>query len=271
MKKTAVPCISVIIPAHNEEDYISRCIRSVRRSSQISKIPVEILVVCNRCTDSTADAAASLGAMILTNDIRSIAAVRNTGIKAARGSIIVTIDADSIMPPSALGEIREKLESGKYIGGGAIPVFDRASPGIFFSTLYVAWKLIPTMIKNKAALSGALFWFHKADFDVIGGFDESLVSLEDMDFAVRLNRLGKSRGQKWGTLKGRLVTSSRKFDEFGDWYLIRERKMVKRIFAGNDREAADKFYYDARSVNPKRSQGICPRDSQQRREEKDVT
>ena len=70
---------------------------------------------------------------------------------------------------------------------------------------------------------------------------------EDMDFAVRLNRLAVGRGLKYGTLKhAHIVTSSRKFDAFGDWYLIRERKLVKRIFTGRDREAADRFYYDVR-------------------------
>ena len=92
-----------------------------------------------------------------------------------------------------------------------------------------------------------MFWFYKKDFEEIGGFDETLVSLEDMDFVARLNRLGIARGQKDGTLKkSYIVTSTRKFDEFGDWYLIRNRDMTKRIFTGKDREAADRFCYDVR-------------------------
>ena len=35
-------------------------------------------------------------------------------------------------------------------------------------------------------------------------------------------------------------------DEFGDWYLIRNRQLTNSIFTGKDREAADKFYYDVR-------------------------
>lgn len=238
--------ISVVIPAHNEENYIEKCIESVKAAANEVGIPAEIIVVCNRCTDSTADIAGSLGATVIENDSRCIAAVRNAGIRAASGPIIITIDADSLMPQSAICEVEEKLESGKYVGGGAIPVFDRASLGIFFSTLYVAWNLAPVMIKNRAALSGGMFWFNKADYETVGGFDEQLVSLEDMDFAVRMNRLGRSRGQKWGTLKGKLITSSRKFDQFGDWYLIKNRRITKQIFTGRDREVADQFYYDAR-------------------------
>ena len=142
---------------------------------------------------------------------------------------------------------QELLESGKYIGGGAMPEFDRMSLGIAVSTAYVALNLIPVMIKSGGMLSGTMFWCRRKDFDRIGGFDESLVSLEDMDFAKRLKALGKKYGRKYGTLKkSRVITSSRKFDEFGDWYLLRNRKMTKAIFTGRDRKAADKFYYDVR-------------------------
>ena len=102
-------------------------------------------------------------------------------------------------------------------------------------------------IAEIAASYGAVFWFRKRDFLRIGGFDETPVSPEDMDFARRLNRLGRAEGKRWGTLKrARPVTSSRKFDQFGDWYLIRNRKLTKQIFSGRDRKAADSFYYHVR-------------------------
>ena len=91
-----------------------------------------------------------------------------------------------------------------------------------------------------------MFWCRKSDFDAVGGFDPSLVSLEDLDFAKRLKQYGKERGKKYGTLKSKIYTSARKFDQFGDWYLIKNRKLTKRIFTGKDREAADQYYYDVR-------------------------
>ena len=239
---------SVVIPAHNEEKYISKCLRAIISASKYVKPDsVEIIVVANRCTDRTCEIAKRYGARVLKNDDKCIAAIRNTGVMAAKGEIVVTIDADSLMTKYSLAEIREKLESGKYIGGGTNPRFDRMSLGIAFSALYVAYNLLPVMIKNGGYLSGAMFWFYKSDFEAVNGFDESLVSLEDMDFAVRLKKLGIDKGKKYGTLKrSYITTSSRKFDEFGDWYLIKNRKLTKRIFTGKDRKAADSFYYDVR-------------------------
>lgn len=239
---------TVVIPAYNEEKYIGKCLRAVRNAAKyVAPDNVEIIVVANRCTDRTADIARRYGARVITNEDRCIAAVRNAGIKAAKGKIIVTIDADSRMTKYSLAEIRFKLESRKYVGGGTNPKFDRMSLGIAASTLYVALNLIPVMLKNGGYLSGAMFWFNRSDFDAIGGFDETLVSLEDMDFAKRMKAHGKKSGRKYGTLKKSYVlTSSRKFDEFGDWYLIKNRRLTKRIFTGKDRQAADKFYYNVR-------------------------
>ncbi|MBR6967477.1 MAG: glycosyltransferase [Ruminococcus sp.] len=238
---------SVIIPAHNEEKYIGKCLKAIKAAAKESRDSVEIVVVANRCTDRTADIARRFGAVVTENHDKCISSIRNSGVRASHGRIIVTIDADSIMARSTFAEIKHFLFSGKYIGGGAVPKFDRMSLGIAVSSAYVALNLIPMMIKSGGPLSGTMFWCRRRDFDRIGGFDESLVSLEDMDFARRLRALGKTCGKKYGTLrKSRIVTSSRKFDEFGDWYLLKDRRLTKAIFTGRDRKAADKFYYDVR-------------------------
>lgn len=239
---------SIIIPAHNEENYIGECLESVKLAEQeVPDCRVQIIVMANRCTDKTAEISEKFGAQVIDNQDKCISMIRNAGVRAAQGDIIVTIDADSRMSKGSLKEIAEMLESGKYVGGGTSSKFERVSLGILCSGAYVAVNLIPIMWKNKAALSGGMFWCYKRDFEKIGGFDESLISLEDMDFAARLNKLGVNRGQKYGTLKkSYILTSSRKFDEFGDWYLIKNRKLTKRIFTGKDREAADGFYYDVR-------------------------
>ena len=238
---------SVIVPAHNEEQYIGKCLRAIRTAEeQTESGSVQIIVVANRCTDKTAEIAAQYGAEVIENQDKCIASIRNAGAKAAAGEILVTVDADTYIAPETFTEIRTLLESGRYIGGGAVPTFDRASLGIAVSTFYVLLQMLPEIIRCRGMLSGAVFWCRKSDFDAVGGFDPSLVSLEDLDFAKRLKQHGKERGKKYGTLKSKIYTSARKFDQFGDWYLIKNRKLTKRIFTGKDREAADQYYYDVR-------------------------
>lgn len=109
---------SVIIPAHNEAQYIGKCLRGIGIAARaVAPDAVETIVVANRCTDKTREIAESLGARVLVNDDKCIASIRNTGVRAAVGEIVVTVDADSVMGKEALTEIKEKLESGKFVGG----------------------------------------------------------------------------------------------------------------------------------------------------------
>jgi len=76
--------VSVIVPAHNEEKYVKRCILSIRESADAFEGNVEIIIVCNRCTDRTETIALENGARVVKNEDRCIAKVRNAGIEAAR-------------------------------------------------------------------------------------------------------------------------------------------------------------------------------------------
>ena len=48
---------TVIIPAHNEESEIARCLDALRPSDRPAEL--QVIVVCNGCTDGTASVARS--------------------------------------------------------------------------------------------------------------------------------------------------------------------------------------------------------------------
>lgn len=205
-------------------------------------VGVEIIVVINRCTDDTEEIARRHGCVIVREDAKNLSTIRNAGVAVATGDMIVTCDADSRMHPDSYAEILRKLGSGKVVGGGALVFPERWSLGIVAS----GFAILPYLAF--AGVSFGLFWFRRQDFEAIGGFDEAFVSVEDVDFARRLKAHGRKSGRSWGTLvRAPLVTSCRKFDLFGDWYLFRNPAFVRRVFRGDDRKAADRFWYDARS------------------------
>jgi glycosyltransferase involved in cell wall biosynthesis len=231
--------MSVIIPARNEESFIGRCLESIEAAARNFGGEVEIIVSLNRCTDKTEEIARRYGAAIVNEDSKNLARIRNRGARAAAGDVIVTIDADSRMSPNMLQEIGRKLASGKCIGGGVTILPERLSLGILVSVLL----MLPYAIVYR--LSGGLFWCLRSDFEAIGGFNEALISLEDVDFAKRLKAYGKGRGKRFKTiLRAHIVTSCRKFDRFGDWYLITNPRFVFRLISGRDQQAADTYYYE---------------------------
>lgn len=88
---------------------------------------------------------------------------------------------------------------------------------------------------------------NEKNFEAVGGFDEGRVSAEDYRFAIALKRFGRQQGLRYGTIRrAHIVTSCRKFDQFGDWYLVKNPRLVKDIFEGRNQQAADHFYYDPR-------------------------
>jgi len=233
------PRISVIIPAHNEERFIGRCLESIRRAAAAYSGEVETIVVLNRCTDRTEDLARKCGARVMTVEEKNLSKIRNAGARVASGEILVTIDADSWMTPNMLREIARKLSTGRTIGGGVLMWPERLSLGMIVSFLF----FIPYLLVYR--VSGGLFWCRREDFEALGGFNESLVSVEDLDFAIRLKALGRRKGKPFSTiLTASITTSCRKFDWFGDWHLLKNPRLVRRIFSGRDQDAANRYYYD---------------------------
>lgn len=232
---------TVLIPAHNEEKYISKCLDSIAAASEKYAKQVEVIVILNRCTDRTEEVAQSYNCVVVHDDRKNLSQIRNAGAKAARGEILITIDADSQMTSNMLTEIEEHLVSGIYIGGGTASRFERMSLGIVVSSLLI---LLPLVIKY-GAISVGIFWCYKRDFEAIGGFNEKMVMTEDADFASRLKKWGKQNGKKFGTIKKALMyTSCRKFDQGGDWLFVKHPRFILAYLKGTDPIAADKAYYE---------------------------
>jgi glycosyltransferase involved in cell wall biosynthesis len=230
--------ISVIIPARNEEAYLPECLQAVAAAAVHAGVAVETLVVLNRCTDRTEEIARAHGAVIVREDEANLSRIRNAGAAAASGEILVTVDADSRLHPLSLREIVRKLGSGRYIGGGSAVLPERLSLGIVVTMFCV----LPRLIRH--GVSYGSFWTTRENFAAIGGFDPAFITIEDVDFARRLRALGRQRGLAYGILwRTPLVTSCRKFDTFGDWYLVRHPDFLRRVFTGTDRAAADQYWY----------------------------
>jgi glycosyltransferase involved in cell wall biosynthesis len=175
------------------------------------------------------------------DDCRNLARIRNAAARAATGEIIITIDADSQMTDNMLLEIDRLLRTGRFVGGGVTIRPERWSLGILVTVLLLAVLLLWRRV------SGGLFWCLRKDFEAIGGFNENLVSLEDLDFAKRLKAYGKSQGKWFTTIKkAHIVTSCRKWDMFGDWFLLTSPRLVRRLLRGKSQEDADHFYYDVK-------------------------
>ena len=238
----SAPVFSIVIPACDEESYLPACLDGIDRAARQLGDPVEVIVVDNGSRDRTGDIARERGALVVREATKCLSVVRNRGAAAASGKYLAFVDADTVMSDRMLVAIKNVLDSRRYIGGGVAHVRpDRISLGIVCSVVcfvpFALWRI---------RTSCTLFYTTPEAFNAIGGFDESLYAVEDIDFGKRLRRLGKQRGLRYKNLvRAHVTTSSRKFDEFGDWFIIRHPIKVWKAFR-NDRSVADELWYRRR-------------------------
>lgn len=115
------PRVSVIIPAHNVEDFIAETVVSVLAQRGVQDI--EVLLVDDRSTDRTVAQAQQAAAgdtrlLILHNTGKQGAAgARNFGLRQARGEWVAFLDGDDIWEPDNL---RLKLQAAQAHPGEQI-------------------------------------------------------------------------------------------------------------------------------------------------------
>jgi glycosyltransferase involved in cell wall biosynthesis len=113
MKKS--PYISVIIPAYNEENYISRCLDSLLAQKNCSNF--EVIVADNNSTDNTAQIVKAYRRVILVNaSNRGVAFARQAALEKAAGEIIVSTDADCTFSSLWLSKIEAQFRNNNISG-----------------------------------------------------------------------------------------------------------------------------------------------------------
>jgi cellulose synthase/poly-beta-1,6-N-acetylglucosamine synthase-like glycosyltransferase len=105
----------VLIPAHNEELVIGRCLQAIEDDRRERD---SVLVVADRCTDGTTEIARSFGATVLergSGEEPGRAAARQAGLDVARRmawDAVVMLDADSVIEPGFFDACETALASG---------------------------------------------------------------------------------------------------------------------------------------------------------------
>ncbi len=84
---------SVIIPAYNAEQTLPLTLGALRRQT-VSAEDYEVIVVDDGSTDATARIAESYGVRLIRQANQGPAAARNTGVREARGEIVLFTDSD---------------------------------------------------------------------------------------------------------------------------------------------------------------------------------
>ncbi|MGH7321700.1 MAG: glycosyltransferase family 2 protein, partial [Candidatus Rokuibacteriota bacterium] len=116
--------LSVVIPALDEGENLALLLPQLGEVLQTLGAQAEIIIVTERPDRVTIDAAARAGARVVEQAERGYGGALLTGLASARGSYVLTMDADLSHPPTFIHELWKHRHQGqitiasRYVEGG---------------------------------------------------------------------------------------------------------------------------------------------------------
>ncbi len=194
--------ISVVIPAYNAEEFLEEAIQSVHAQTLQ---PAEIIVIADDCTDRTPQIAANLGAIVLEQKKRNMAAGLNLGVKTSSQPWIALLDADDLWDKRKLAwqwKVIQSCPAAALISCDlSILVGKKLTPILSPTQARDRWKgiesvtvhshchyleKIPGVFLPRFNIGTPTVMLRRDVFAKIGFFDESLIFLQAMELFARV-------------------------------------------------------------------------------------
>lgn len=220
--------ISIIIPSYNEEEGIAACLDHLL---SLAKRCMNIeIIICDAGTDRTAEIAAHYPVVLLKTE-KGRAKQMNAGAAEAKHSILYFLHADTAPPDTFVDDILEAVRNGCKAGCFQMR-FDDFNP---IMGLYGWFTRLPFPICRGGDQS---LFITQELFRKIGGFDNSMLVMEDIDIIARIEKETPFR-----ILDSVVTTSARKYRRNG---IIRLQMIFGTIHLlytlGADQETLVRYY-----------------------------
>ena len=187
------PTVAVIIPAYNASATLPACLQAI---GKMTWTPDEVILFSDGATDDTDDIARRAGVSIIRNDgpPKGPAYGRNAAAQAAKSDLLLFVDADVVISPTALELlVDDMLQHGAKAAFGS---YDDAPDSQRVTSLYA--NLRHHFVHQHSLREAKTFWsglvvFDRGVFLAAGGFDAALFaypSIEDIELGMRVVAAG---------------------------------------------------------------------------------
>lgn len=205
--------LSVVVPTLNESLNIGRTLRYIKCVDPLA----EIIVVDGGSKDRTVQIAKKYANKVIVKKSKTIGAARNTGARAAKGEIILFVDADTIPHVEFFEKIRAICSRDHGVVGAGCVIMPRGLN--FFESLFFYFLNFVVYLSvqlRRPSIAGSCVAYRRKAFWKVGGFDEEMAASEDQDLCVRISKVGQV------IFSPRIIayTSSRRLRELGFFGLL---------------------------------------------------
>lgn len=200
----ADPAVSIVITAHNEAAHIGATVAAAAAQAGVPG-GFEIVLVDDRSTDGTAEAARAAGGDLLrlypgAPDPASPLTTRQQALdlafRKARGQVILTLDADSAMAPDWAARMAAPMLEGRADAVAGRIGFAPADHWVArWQTCDAQYYFLVSVLLVRAGFGGGVFFgnfgFRRALYEQVGGFEAIGFALtEDLAFAQAIQAAG---------------------------------------------------------------------------------
>ncbi len=233
------PLVSIVLPCRNEQGYIQACLQSALNQDPPDS-GFEILVADGMSTDGTREYLQQMARQdprirVLDNPGRIVSTGLNGAIRAARGDIIVRMDAHTLYAPDYVRECLAVMrETGADNVGGPMQTtagtfMERAIRAVFHSAFAVGGARSHQTGYEGFVDTVIYGCWKRSVFERVGYFDEELVRNQDDEHNLRLIRAGckiyqSKRIRSWYHVRGSLKALFRQYMQYGYWKALVIRK-----------------------------------------------
>jgi glycosyltransferase involved in cell wall biosynthesis len=226
------PLVSVIVPAYNAARTIETTLRSVLDQTVDE---LELIVVDDGSTDHTPDVVRSVKdarLRLIQQPNAGHASARNAGVNAASGRFVAVVDADDLWLPQKLERQLAVFASNSGVHalhGSAVFVDDSLRPLFVAPSPDGKNELLDVLCFRGLAAMMVTLIIDRTLLAQVGGFDPSLVILQDWELGIRLARLGELYSTSEPLVLYRLHANNQ--SKQIDLHIEPGERVLKRFFA----------------------------------------
>jgi GT2 family glycosyltransferase len=181
--------VSIVITCYNQGRFLSAAIESAQTQTRPAD---EITVVDDGSTDETQEVIRRIeGIQSVRQTNRGLSAARNLGLRSSSGSLLIFLDADDTLEPTAVeAGLRALAEhpTSAFVFGRFFRSTDRGRWQDPVSARPWPQDAYPGLLHRNFIGMHAVVMYRRDVLERVGGFDESLRACEDYDLYLRVAR-----------------------------------------------------------------------------------
>jgi glycosyltransferase involved in cell wall biosynthesis len=179
--------VSIVIPCFDHARFVGEAIESALAQTRPE---IEVIVVDDGSRDDSAAVAARFPVRLIRQTNQGLSAARNAGLRASRGDVLICLDADDRLYPTAAAAAVAAFERSPsaMLAFGRCRLIDEDGRPLLTNLPRVTGSFYAELLRRNYIWTPAMAAFRRTVFDQVGAFNPRFNPSADYDLYLRIAR-----------------------------------------------------------------------------------